>query len=234
MIIPLAIYLVFCGLVTLANALFLRHRRTGRDRDEAIGGILFLLALVGPGAIALELGRRGTIALPMWPAAPFPALGLLVVFLLLARNEMLARIVAEGREPGPALATFLGPLGIHFTSMLVSVGILFPALKALVPLPLAVVLAAAAFALYHCCQFAVFPRGLMPALQFQLFGFSLGYVLLYHLTGAFFPVFVLQHLVATTTFIHNRDHDFGQRDLPFYFGLAVAAAAIAFTAAFLH
>lgn len=90
--------------------------------------------------------------------------------------------------------------------MLVSIGIIYPYLKGILPAPLAIFIASLTFPVYHFAQFHFFPSGLKLRFQFQLFCFSLGYVLFYELTGSFVFTFILQHLVATTTFIYNRDY----------------------------
>lgn len=80
----------------------------------------------------------------------------------------------------------------------------------------------------------LFPSGLRAKFQFQIFCFSLSYVLFYELTGSFMLTFVLQHLIATTTFIYNQDYEFGRRDFPYYFGIFIVAPAIIFCSIWLR
>lgn len=223
----------FAGLVGLANLGFRLKRIKGRSGYEAFGGIAFLLAISGPPAYALWKAASGSLWLPMWPRSWPEAIALLALFFLVSRNEMLVDIVKEGRPLGSSVSTFFGAVGVHFASMLSTIGVLYPVLKAALPLPLAIIAAAASFSVYHLCQFEVFPEGVKPAYQFRLFAFSLGYVLVYQLSGSFFIAYALQHLVASATFIHDKDYDFGERDAPFYFGIAVVAAALIVSALWL-
>jgi hypothetical protein len=123
---------------------------------------------------------------------------------------------------------------VHFSSMLTTIGIIFPYLKRILPLPLSMLIASFTFPIYHLAQFHFFPSGLRAKFQFQIFCFSLSYVLFYELTGSFMLTFVLQHLIATTTFIYNQDYEFGRRDFPFYFGIFIVASAIIFCSIWLR
>ena len=209
---------------------------TGNQSFEAIGGLIFLfLAILLTGtAIPLYLTANHSLSVQMWPDNPSLAIGLLLIFYLFARTEMVSKIVSQGRELKQSFFTFLGPLAVHFSSMLVTIGITYPWLKTILPLPMAFLIASLFFPIYHLTQFHFFPDGLKPEFQFQILGFSLGYVLFYELTNSFILTFFLQHLIATTTFIHNRDYQFGERDFPFYFGIILVVLAVAFCSVWLR
>lgn len=228
--IELAILVSYCLLILLTNYLFKKHSETGNQSLEAIGGLVFLfLAILLTGTvIPLCLTFNHFLRVRMWPDNPGLAIGLLIIFYLFARSEIASVIMSQGREPKQSVFTFLGPLRVHFSSMLVTIGITYPWLKTVFPLPLAFFVTSLLFPIYHFTQFHFFPDGLKPRFQFQILGFSLGYVLFYELTNSFILTFVLQHLIATTTFIHNRDYQFGERDFPFYFGIIVVMLAVVF------
>jgi hypothetical protein len=147
---------------------------------------------------------------------------------------MLSNIISTKRDLEKSLSAFLGPLGVHFSSMLTTIGIIFPYLKGILTLQLSMLIASSTFPIYHLAQFHFFPSGLRAKFHFQIFCFSLSYVLFYELTGSFMLTFVLQHLIATTTFIYNQDYEFGRRDFPYYFGIFIVASAIIFCSIWLR
>lgn len=63
-------------------------------------------------------------------------------------------------------------------------GLLLPAASQRWGAKAAVLLTALAWAVYHLAQFHFFPARLAPALQFELFGFGLGYALFYLWSGS--------------------------------------------------
>jgi hypothetical protein len=233
--IELSIFVSYCLLILLTNCLFKKHSETGNRYLEAIGGLVFLLLaiLLAGTIIPLYLTAKHYLLVQMWPDNPSLAIGLLIIFYSFARTEMISKIVSQGRELKQSFFTFLGPLAVHFSSTLVTIGITYPWLKTILPLPVALFIASLMFPIYHLAQFHFFPVGLKPGFQFQILGFSLGYVLFYELTSSFILTFALQHLIATTTFIHNRDYQFGERDFPFYFGIIVVVLAVAFCSVWL-
>jgi hypothetical protein len=90
----------------------------------------------------------------------------------------------------------------------------------------AVLLSTVAWCIYHTLQFHYFPEGIRLALQFELFCFGLGYALFYLWSGSLLYTFALQHLVAVSTFIYNRDFGFGEVDEPFVMGIVITAVAL--------
>ena len=220
------LFVSFCLLIFIANALFSKSEKKNREAYKAFGGIIFIFALTLPLSVTYFSIFNNYIVLPFWPTNTLKAVGILIVFYFFARSEMVSYIFKETRDLEKSISTFFGPIGIHFSSMLLTIGILFPWLKIYLPLPLSIFLAALSFPAYHFCQYYFFKKGTTFVFQFQLFAFSLGYILLYELTNSFIIVFVLQHCIATTTFIYNKDYDFGERDFPFYFGIIVVTTAI--------
>jgi hypothetical protein len=210
------------------NWLFLKNKKANKGYYEALGGIFYLLAILGSIAAVFYFIFEKRISVPMWPRNLLLVFGALIILLLFARTEMIFDIITKKRDLKKSLATFLGPLGIHFSSLLVTVGILLPLLKGIMSLPLAIFLTALTFPLYHFCQFYFFPEGQSIKFQFQIFSYTLLYVLFYQLTNSFMLTFLLQHLVAVTTFIYNKDYDFGEMDMPFYVGILAVFSSILF------
>jgi membrane protease YdiL (CAAX protease family) len=145
---------------------------------------------------------------------------------LFARNEYVVDLVRSPRPLGQSVAVFFGPLRVHLASMMVCFGVLFPAFRRRWGAIVAVLLTAVAWCVYHALQFYYFPDGLTPALQFELFCFGLGYALLYLWSGSLLYAFVLQHLVAVSTFIYNRDFGFGEVDEPFVMNIVITLATL--------
>jgi membrane protease YdiL (CAAX protease family) len=222
--------LAFLALVAVANVVSGAAPASAGTIRGALAGVIFFggaVALVGVAA-PLWLGARGRVALPLWPTRRMGdnAAAVLVVVFLFARAEMLVAIVAEGRPAGAALATFLGAAAVHLAAVTATLGVLLPALKSRMPAAPAAVLAALAWTAYHLLQFHFFPAAQSPGQLFVIGVFGLGYALYYFWSRSLLLTFVLQHLVATTTFVYAGDYAFGRANAFFFLSLAVVAAAL--------
>jgi len=230
---PLAVglYLAFCGVVALSNGIAGLAARTASETLEALSGLtLFIVGMAGLGVVLpLYLARRGRVELPLFPEKRHStvALGLLAAFLF-ARSEYLVDLVRSPRPLVQSIAVFFGPLLIHFASVMMCFGLLLPAVRRRWGAKAAVLLTAAAWIVYHLAQFHFFPEGLTPALQFELFSFGLGYALFYLWSGSLLYTFALQHLVAVSTFIYDRDFGFGEVDEPFVMSVVIVLLALAY------
>ncbi len=228
----LAVYVAFVALVAVANAVFGGPAAAApAGRALVANGLLYVGAVTLAGIVApLWLGARARLTLPMWPAPGTGdnAFAVLVVVFLFARVEMLVAIFAEGRPGGLALATFLGPAALHLASVIATIGVLLPALKGRMPVAPATVIAALAWALYYVAQFNVLDGGLDVKTLFALAVFGLGYSLFYFWSRSLLLTAILQHLVATTTLIYNRDVAFGETDARFFYSLGVLVVFIVF------
>jgi membrane protease YdiL (CAAX protease family) len=226
------LYLAFCGVVLLSNVICSLEVGTANEALEAVGGFLMLLGamtIVGL-VLPLYLARRGQVELPLLPKEKRHVtvlLGLLVAFLF-GRNGYLIDFVQSPRPLGQSAAVFFGPLLVHLASMTMCFGLLLPALRKQRDAVAAVLLTAVAWCVYHALQFYYFPEGLTPVLQFELFSFGLGYALFYLWSSSLLYTFALQHLVAVSTFIYNRDFDFGEVDEPFVMNIVITLLAIAY------
>jgi membrane protease YdiL (CAAX protease family) len=231
----LAIFVAFVALVAAANVVF------GGPPDvvaegRAVGGAVLLfvgaVTLVGLAA-PLWLAGRGRLTLPVWPTPGTGdnALAVLLVVFLFARVEMLVAIFTEGRAWGAAAATFLGPAAIHLASVTATIGVLLPAFKKRMPVAPAAALASLAWVVYHAAQFHTFPEGRNISQLVVLAVFGLGYALYYFWSRSLFLTALLQHLVATTTFIYQGDYGSGSIDVPFYYSIVVVGAFLIFAAA---
>ena len=228
---PIGLYLAFCGLVLFSNIISNQAVRTSNEGLEAAGGLLLLVAVAGLGIAApLYLARRGRVTLPLLPQRErhvTVVLGLLAAFLF-ARNEYLVNFVQDPRPLVQSVAVFLGPLLVHLGSMMMCFGLLLPALRQRWGTIIAVLSTAAAWCIYHMLQFHFFPEGTTPALQFLLFSFGLGYALFYLWSGSLLYTYALQHLLAVSTFIYNRDYDFGEVDEAFVINIVVTLLALGY------
>ncbi|UCH77750.1 MAG: hypothetical protein JSU81_08475 [Candidatus Coatesbacteria bacterium] len=223
----LGLTLAFLALVAVANVVTDEPPAAAGGIRGTLAGLIFYggaVALVGVAA-PLWLGARGRVALPLWTTRRMGdnAAAVLVVVFLFARVEMLVAIVAEGRPAGAVLATFLGPAAVHLAAVTATLGVLLPALKSRMPAAPAAVLAALAWTAYHFLQF---PAGQSPGQLFVIGVFGLGYALYYFWSRSLLLTFVLQHLVATTTFVYAEDYTFGRLDAFFCLSLAIVAAAL--------
>jgi len=227
----LAVTLAFLALVAVANVVSGGPPESAAGTRGALAHAIFLggaVALVGVAA-PLWLGARGRLALPLWPTPRTGdnAAAVLVVVFLFARAEMLVAIVAEGRPLGAAVATFLGSAAVHLAAVTATLGVLLPALKGRMPAAPAAVLAALAWTAYHLAQFNFYPAGHHPAQLFVIGVFGLGYALYYFWSRSLLLTFVLQHLVATTTFVYAGDYAFGRGGAFFVLSLAIVVVALA-------
>jgi membrane protease YdiL (CAAX protease family) len=231
----LAIFAAFVALVAAANVVFGGPPAAASEGRAVVGGVLlFVGAVTLVGLLApLWLAGRGRLTLPVWPSPGTGdnALAVMLVVFLFARVEMLVAIFTEGRAWGPAAATFFGPAAIHLASVTATIGVLLPAFKKRMPVAPAAALAALAWVLYHVAQFNAFPEGRNIAPVVVLAVFGLGYALYYFWSRSLFLTALLQHFVATTTFVYKGDYGFGSIDVPFYYSMLVVGAFIIFAAA---
>jgi membrane protease YdiL (CAAX protease family) len=222
------LYAAFCVCVGLGNVISALGR--GSEALDVLGGLLMLLGgmtVVGL-ALPLFLSQRGEVALPLLPERKshlVVLLGVLAAFLF-ARNEYVVDLVRSPRPLGQSVAVFFGPLLVHLASMVMCLGVLFPAFCRRWGAIVAVLLTAVAWCVYHALQFYYFPDGLTLTLQFELFCFGLGYALFYLWSGSLLYTCVLQHLVAVSTFIYNRDFGFGEVDEPFVMNVVITLSAL--------
>ncbi len=231
----LAIFVAFVALVAAANVVFGGPPDAVAEGRAVVGAVLLFVGavtLVGL-VVPLWLAGRGRLTLPVWPTPGTGdnALAVLLVVFLFARVEMLVAIFTEGRTWGAAAATFLGPAAIHLASVTATIGVLLPAFKKRMPVAPAAALAALAWVVYHAAQFHAFPEGRNISQLVVLAVFGLGYALYYFWSRSLFLTALLQHLVATTTFIYKGDYGFGSIDVPFYYSMVVVGAFLIFVAA---
>lgn len=228
--IAVGLYVAFCVIVVLGNVISALGR--GSETMDALGGLLMLLggmAFVGL-ALPLFFSRRGDVALTFLPERKshwIVLLGLLAAFLF-ARNEYVVDLVRSPRPLGQSVAVFCGPLLVHLASMVMCFGVLLPPLRRRWGGIAAVLLTAVAWCAYHVLQFYYFPDGLTFTLQFELFCFGLGYALFYLWSGSLLYTYALQHLVAVSTFIYNRDFGFGEVDEPFVMNIVITLVTLTY------
>jgi membrane protease YdiL (CAAX protease family) len=230
--VAITIYVVFLVLVAVANMILGGPPGTASEGRAVVGGLLLFLGAVAAAGLAapLWLAARGRLALPVWPTPRTGdnAAAVLLAIFLFARVEMLVAIFGEGRPWGPAVATFFGPAAIHLASVTATIGVLLPALKRKMPAAPAAILATLAWVVYHVAQFNLYPEGRDISQLFIIAVFGLGYALYYFWSRSLLMTAILQHLVATTTFIYYGDYAFGAVDAPFYFSLAAVGAFLVF------
>lgn len=96
----LIIFIIYTILILLVNYLFKKHKETGKQVYEIIGGLIFLfITILLVGIITpIYLALIDRINLQMWPNNLLFTLGLLIIFYLFARTEMLSDIVSSGRR----------------------------------------------------------------------------------------------------------------------------------------
>jgi membrane protease YdiL (CAAX protease family) len=224
------LYVAFCVIVALGNAISALGR--GSETMDALGGLLMLLGGMTFVGLALPLffSRRGDMELMFLPVRKshwVVLLGLLAAFLF-ARNEYVVDLLRSPRPLGQSVAVFCGPVLVHLASMVMCFGVLLPPLRRRWGGMVAVLLTAVAWCVYHALQFYYFPDGLTPAMQFELFCFGLGYALFYLWSGSLLYTYALQHLVAVSTFIYNRDFGFGEVDEPFVMNIGITLLALVY------
>jgi membrane protease YdiL (CAAX protease family) len=223
-----AIYVAFVVLVAAANLALGGPPEAAAGGRAVAGGLLLFVGAVALAGLAapLALAARGRLTLPVWatPGTGDKAAAVLLAIFLFARVEMLVAIFGEGRPWGPAVATFFGPAAIHLASVTATVGVLLPALKRRMPAAPAAILAALAWVVYHAAQFNAYPEGREISHLLVIAVFGLGYALYYFWSRSLLLTALLQHLVATTTFIYHGDYAFGTLDAPFYFSIIIVAA----------
>jgi membrane protease YdiL (CAAX protease family) len=231
----LAIFAAFVALVAVANAVFGGPPAAATGLRAAVGWALLYIGAVTLVALAvpLWLAGRGRLTLPLWPSPGTGdnALAVLAAVFLFARVEMLAAIFTDGRAWGAAAATFFGPAALHLAAVTATIGVLLPAFKKRMPAAGAAALASLAWVLYHVAQFHLFPEGRNVAPLIVLAVYGLGYSLYYFWSRSLFLTALLQHLVATTTFVYMGDYHFGKTDVSFFYSLAVVGAFMIFAAA---
>ena len=226
------IYVAFVALVAAANLAFGGPPDAAPEGRAVVGGVLLFVGAVALAGLAapLALAARGRVTLPVWPTPGTGdnAVAVLLVVFLFARVEMLAAIFAEGRPWGPAVATFFGPAALNLAAVTATIGVLLPAFKRRMPAAPAAALAALAWVVYNVAQFNVYPEGREISRLLVIAVFGLGYALYYFWSRSLLLTAVLQHLVATTTFIYHGDYGFGAVDAPFYFSVVVVGAFLIF------
>jgi membrane protease YdiL (CAAX protease family) len=217
---PLAIFAAFVGLVAAANALYGGPAAAAGTALLYVGGVA-AVAL----ALPLWLAARGKLALPVWPAprSGDNAFAVLLLVFLFARVEALVVMFAEGRPWGLAVAVFLGSAALNLAAVMATVGVLLPALKRRMPAASAVALAALAFTLYHAAQFRSFAGAFTVETLVIAAVFGLGYSLYYFWSRSLFLTALLQHMVASTNLVYERDFGAGETGPVFYYSLAVLA-----------
>lgn len=223
-----SIYVAFVILVAAANLAFGGPPEIAPSGRAAAGGLLLLVGAVALAGLAapLAFAARGRLSLPVWPTPGTGdnAAAVLLVIFLFARVEMLVAIFAEGRAWGPAVGTFFGSAAVNLASVVATIGVLLPALKRRIPPAGAAALAALAWVVYHVTQFNVYPQGWEISQLLVVAIFGVGYALYYFWSRSLLLTAFLQHLVATATFVHGRDYQFGTVNASFYFSIFIVAA----------
>lgn len=181
--ITLSIYIIYVGIILLANILMRMSISNHNENLEAISGMLFgfigipIFSLILP----LWLAKKWQLPYSFWPKSKNLILVILILLLyvLLANFESIKVVLSSGISIRDFAVHYISTLLFHVTYYPLLVVFMFPILRKNFGLIGGLVLTSLAFALYHLAQFHFFPAGLTPIMQVLLFAAFIANLLFY-------------------------------------------------------
>ncbi len=220
------IYLIYVGLIFIANILMEISINKQNETFEALSGIIFgFIAIpVFSLAIPIWLSLKWKLDFSFWPKKKNLLLVLLImlIFTIIANYKSINILINSGLRLDIFIIHFISILLFHTTYYPLFVLLIFPVLRKSLSISMSIIITALAFSLYHMAQFHFYPAGTTFAIQIFLFSYFVASLLLYLWSESLILVAIV-HQIAGAVAVAANGSVHGKIDFLFYLTIPIIA-----------
>ncbi|MBN1116584.1 MAG: hypothetical protein JXA77_05250 [Bacteroidales bacterium] len=177
------IYILYVGIILLANIFMEMSLTQNKETFEMLSGISFgfigipIFSLIIP----IWLSKKWKLDFSFWPKKKniYLVLSILFIFTFIVNFESIKTLIQSGLKFDIFIIHFIGILLFHTTYYALFVLLIFPVLRKNIDTRLSIIITALLFSLYHLAQFHFYPAGLTINVQIFLFCYFIASLLLY-------------------------------------------------------
>lgn len=218
------IYILYVGIILLANIFMEMSLSQNKETFEMLSGISFgfigipIFSLIIP----IWLSKRWKLDFSFWPKKKniFLVLSILFLFTFLINFESIKTLMHSGLSINVFIIHFIGILLFHTTYYPLFVLLIFPVLRKNVNTQVSIVLTALLFSLYHLAQFHFYPSGLTINVQIFLFCYFIASLLLYLWSESLILV-ALVHQISGSIAVAANGSIHGEMDFLFFLTIPI-------------